>query len=198
MEKHILERYSRTLDGRVIIDITAEKVEDLYNNFDKSAPYIKQDLEQELVDYIVASVREVGKERFAIRFNFTSAVDDTLTSRVKTSIHKYFIYLKELEMRELKRMFRTSLILFSIGAAILTISVWVNQKVASDTSVIGSVFAEGLTVAAWVSLWEALATFLINWSPHRRQIKLYEHIADAPVLFDKVSSMVQETDNAFP
>jgi hypothetical protein len=105
-------------------------------------------------------------------------------SRLKISINKYFLYLKDLEVRELKGMFRTSLILLLVGIAILTLSVWLNRFIQVHETVVSRVFAEGLTVAAWVSLWEALATFLINWLPHRRHIKLYARVANAPVLFN--------------
>ena len=44
--------------------------------------------------------------------------------------------------------------------------------------------AEGLTVAVWVSLWEALATFLIKWIPYRKKISLYKRIANAEVMFN--------------
>jgi hypothetical protein len=52
-----------------------------------------------------------------------------------------------------------------------------------DTTVLSRVFSQGLTVAAWVSLWEALATFLVNWTPYSRQIRMYERIAETPVQF---------------
>ena len=44
MNNSILDRYSRLDDKRIIIDVTANRVEDLYNNFDQNAPYIKKDL----------------------------------------------------------------------------------------------------------------------------------------------------------
>jgi hypothetical protein len=58
-----------------------------------------------------------------------------------------------------------------------------NERLDAEASVMGSVFAEGLTVAAWVSLWESLATFLIHWTPRRRRIRLFESIAQSDVLF---------------
>jgi len=188
MAKHILDRYSRTDDGRLIVDIAAPRIEDLYNYYDKSAPYLKKDLEPELVDYIVECVKEVGTEPFALQFTFDAMVDPDPMSRLQDSINRYFLYLKELELREIKRMFRTSLILLLVGVAILTLSVWEHKLLAGNDTVVGQVLAEGLTVAAWVSLWNALATFLINWAPHHNQIRLYERIAAAPVLFRPVRS----------
>jgi hypothetical protein len=46
--------------------------------------------------------------------------------------------------------------------------------------------SEGLTVAAWVSLWEALANFLIHWPPHNKELKVYDRLASAAVIFQKV------------
>lgn len=183
MKKQILDRYSRTSDNKIILDISAGKVGDLYNDFDKNAPYVKKDLDQNLVEYIIDSVREIGKEDFIIQFRLQSSADANLTSRVKTSIHNYFQYLKELEFRELAIMTRTSFILLTIGVLILCLSVWVNQKIADYGDIITHVFAEGLNVAAWVSLWNAIATFLINWAPHRRKIIMYEQILKAKILF---------------
>ena len=183
MKKPILDRYSRTSDNKIILDISAGKVEDLYNDFDKNAPYVKKDLDQDLVEYIIDSVREIGKEDFVIQFRLKSPADTNLTSRVKTSIHNYFLYLKDLEFRELARMKRTSFILLVIGVLILCLSVWINQKIAGYGEIITHVFAEGLNVAAWVSLWNAIATFLINWVTHRKRIIMYEQISKATVLF---------------
>ena len=186
MQKPILDRYSRSSDGSLIIEIAADKVEDLYNDYQKSAPFLKKDLEQELVDYIVDSVSEIGNEKILLQFSISGVTGQERIARVKLSIREYFHYLMELESREMRRMFRTSLILFLIGITLLVLLLWFNQLVQTHDSMLTRILTEGLTVAAWVSLWEALATFLINWAPHRRQIKLFRRIADAPVAFDGV------------
>lgn len=183
MKKKILERYSRTPDNKLRIDIAAGKVADLYNDFDKHAPYRKKELDPDLVDYIVDSVSEIGREEFVIHFRFQEAADRELTKRVEKSVQNYFLYLKDLELRELAKMTSTSLLLFAIGVVILSLSVWTSQKIEGQGGVIAHVFAEGLNVAAWVSLWNAIATYLINWMPHRRQRKLYERVAGAAIHF---------------
>ncbi|MEZ5541033.1 MAG: hypothetical protein R3F42_03220 [Pseudomonadota bacterium] len=183
METPILDRYTRTDDGRLIIDIAANRVEELYSDYDNTANFLKKDLEPDLVEYLVESVREIGAEPFAVRFSFARAVDSDSTSRVMQSINTYFTYLVHLETRELKQMFRTSFIMLLAGLALLTLSVRVNLYVEHSEAVIARVFAEGLTVAAWVALWNALATFLLNWAPYRRLLALYQRIAQAPVLF---------------
>jgi hypothetical protein len=183
MKKDFLDRYSCTDDGKVIVDITADRIEYLYNDFDKHTPYIKKELDQGLVDYLVDCVREIGNKEFLIKFRLAESVDYELQSRVQTSIHNYFLYLKDLEVREMKQMLRTALILLLAGFTILTLSIWYNEHFIVRASVIYKVFSEGLTVAAWIALWESLATFLINWAPHQRRIRLFKRIAGAEVLF---------------
>lgn len=184
MKKNILERYTQLSNNRYLIDITAGKVSDLYNDFDKNTPYVRKELDQDLVEYIADSVRDLGKHDFVIQFHLLEAADETMQARIIASINSYFLYLKSIEINELARVMRISLIYFVVGIFLLFLSVWVNQKLSIESPVITTVFAQGLTVAAWVALWEALATFLVNWTPFSRQIKMYERIAHAPVSFN--------------
>ena len=183
MKSNILERYKQMPDGTYIIDITAEKVSDLYNDFDKHTPYVRKELDQDLAEYISDSARELDKENFIIQFSLPEMPEEVMKTRITRSINSYFLYLKSIELSELGHVIRTSLIYFVIGIALLSLTVWVNMSLVTDTSVINQVFAQGLTVAAWVSLWEAIATFLVNWTPYSRKIKLYERIANTTVKF---------------
>lgn len=183
MKRNILERYPQTPEGHYIIDINAGKVSDLYNDFDKHMPYVRKDLDQDLAEYLSDSARDLSNEDFVIRLQFIEPPEDVMKERITTSIKSYFVYLKTIEINELSRLMRTSLIFFFIGMSLLFLSVWVNEQLAVESTVVSKVFAEGLTVAAWVSMWEALATFIVNWTPYTRKIKLYERIASAPVYF---------------
>lgn len=166
-----------------MVEIDAGSIKDLYNDFDRHAPYIRKELDAGLVDYLIESVTEIGKEDFIIQFRLTQLEDDNLMERVKISIHNYFLYLVEREHREVSRMLRTSLIYFIIGIVILFLSFWINHQITDHDTFIAHVLTEGLNVAAWVSLWTAIATFLINWVPQRNIIKVYKRISHAPIFF---------------
>lgn len=183
MKKEILERYEHTPDGEIIIDISAKRAEDLYSNFDKKSHFLKKDLNQDLVEYLIDSATEIEGEEFIIRFNFEADVESEVTSRVSNSVNRFFTYLQEHEHRKMKDMLRKSIILFVVGVIIAGISVFMNQSELMEKSIAFAVVAEGLTVAAWVSLWESLATFLIRWMPYKKKILLYEHIANAKIIF---------------
>lgn len=184
MRKKALSRYLRTDENKIIIEIAAEKIENLYDNFDKYAPNVRKELDQGLVEYLIDSVSEIGNEKFVVKFRLSVLTDEELIERVKLSIHNYFLYLIEREKRELTIMSRTSLIYFLIGISILSLSIWVDQTLIADEAFIYHVLTEGLNVAAWVLLWHAIATFFINWTPHHRVIKLYTRITQAKIYFE--------------
>jgi hypothetical protein len=187
-KREFLNRYERTPEGKLIIDVAAPKVEDLYEFYDKTAPYVKRDLDPDLVDYLIACAKELRTKDFMIRFTLQSAPGDDSLARVKHSVANFFHYLAEVERDKTRSLVRRSLLLLGIGLGILSISVWVNTALGPERGVVANVFAEGLTVAAWVSLWEALATFLIDWGPHRRRVKLYGHLATASLVLGPASA----------
>lgn len=183
MKRNILGRYERDEAGNSIIDVAAARVEDLYNNFDKSAPYVRRDLDGDLAEYLVGCARELGAEPFIVRFTLAVAPEGRNLSRIRRSLKSYFLYQAEIEAGSLFQMARRSAILFAIGVAILSVLAWLDQLRGPDRSIVANVFGEGLMIVAWISLWEALATFLIEWFPHRRKVRLYRRLAHAELVF---------------
>ena len=185
--KGILSRYARADDGSVIIDVYTDRPEYLYNDFDRKAPYTKKDLDPDFVDYLIGCAKEVGKHSFFIRVNLPSVPTEEVASRVRNSIASYFTYLISAEEDDMRKALRTSVIFLMTGLGLLVLSVWSHQRFLAPESLVGRVMSEGLTVAAWVSLWEALANFLIQWPPHNRELKLYRRLANATVVFQELS-----------
>jgi len=198
MKKPIISRYELTEKNEIIIDASVRSVEDLYNNFDRTADYMKKDLDQEFVDYVTDCVREIGKRPFVIRISLSTLRDNTVMDRVRRSIRTFFLYLKETEKRKLRAMLRRSLVLFVIGLALLVPAIAATRRYSSSEGVLAEVFAQGLTVAAWVSLWEAIANLFIEWYPRRQDIKRYDYITNAPVMFRQLSEDQSAAGNVAP
>ena len=182
--RNILNRYNRLDDGRFVIDVAAGRVRDLYNDFDKCAPYVKKDLDEDLVEFLCDCGRELTGKPFVIRLDLAEEPEDALRERIKTSIGNYFVYRKARELRQIEQRLKSSLTLLLVGVGLLLLSLWVNRITEYSSGVVAYVFAEGLTVAAWVSLWEAVGTFVIHWAPHRRLMKMYTALSRAPVYIE--------------
>lgn len=184
MKKTILERYERNAQGELIVNISAPRVEELYNNFDKKAHFLKKDLNDDLVTYLIESVGEIEGEPFLLQFSFDEKPSNEGMLRVSQSIARFFYYMRDLEEKKMREMVRSSFILIIIGVILAFFAVVMHQDESTQSDVFYGVVAEGLTVAAWVSLWEALATFLIKWRPFRKKIALYKEIANAKIHFE--------------
>jgi len=53
------------------------------------------------------------------------------------------------------------------GLVLLVLAILANRNLSLHKGVIAEVFARGLTIAAWISLWEALVNIFLEWQPHR-------------------------------
>lgn len=193
MQKPVLGRYSITAEGEIIIDVAASRVQDLYNDFDRNAPYVRRDLDQDFSDYLLDCAKEIGRKSFVIRITLGQMPSDEVIARVKQSIHNYFCYLGEMKKKKIKRANTTSLILLTVGLSVFSVVMLINKITGARPVFLANLLIEGLTVAAWVSLWEALATFLIRRSPLRRTIDLVDRLADAPVFFTTYEASEKET-----
>lgn len=182
MKKEILERYERNANDEIIINISTDKIEDLYNNFDRRSPFLKKDLSEDFVTYLIDCVSEIDQQKFVIHINFETPTQTSSLSRIKNSIHNFFLYMKELETKQMRSRAKTSGILLCVGAVLAFIALLMNTSTLVNENLFLGVIAEGLSVATWVALWEALATFLIRWMPSRKKIFLYEQIAQADVV----------------
>jgi len=183
MKRTIEDRYERTEDGQIVLDVSVQSVEHLYNDFDRTAPYLKKDLDQAFVDHLTDSVREIRDRDFVVRISLSQMPDEIVMERVRKSIRTFHTYLRDLELRAVAALLRRSSVLFVIGLVLLALAIEVTRRVSSDEGVLAGVFAQGLTIAAWVSLWEALANLFLEWHPHRQNIRLYGRIMNAPVVF---------------
>ncbi len=180
--KDIIERYELATDGKVIIDVSVQTVEHLYSNFDRTAPYLKKDLEDEFMDYLTESAREIGRLPFVIRISLGQMPGDVVQDRVRNSIRTYCEYLQKVERREILGMYRRALVLFVVGLALMAMAIEA-RRLPWVEGVLEEVLSQGLTVAAWVSLWTAITNVFLEWHPHRRNFRLYDRIGNAPVMF---------------
>lgn len=188
MKKTIVDRYEMTEANEVIIDVSVKTIEHLYHNFDRTAPYYRKELDEEFADYLTGCVREIRKRDFVIRISLETNPPEALMERVRNSIRSYFLYLKEVEIQEVQRMLKKSLILFGVGLVLLALAIMTARRSATTGSgVVTEVFAQGLTIAAWVSLWEAIANLFLEWQPHRLNIGLLKRISNAPVVFRRLT-----------
>ena len=70
MKNSITNRYDKNSNDELVINISAVKVEDLFEDYDKKSTFIKKDLKESLEKYLIQSVEEIGNYPFIIKFYF--------------------------------------------------------------------------------------------------------------------------------
>ncbi|HED31245.1 MAG TPA: hypothetical protein ENN50_06115 [Prosthecochloris aestuarii] len=182
MTSSILDRYDSLPDGRVVIDVSAERPEELFERFDRSAPYLKKDLSVELVSYLMECVREIGEVTFAIRFRFSVHGQGDICKRTSQAIGEYFSYRIHAERLAIRKTVLSSLLLVLFGVVVLGVSIHMRFHLPPDPSLVRALLYEGVTIAAWIVLWEAFATFVFKWFSARNRIARYCRLRDAQVI----------------
>ena len=183
MKEDISSRYESHSNRRLAIDVSVARIEELFEDFDSAASYVKKDLDQDFVDYLVESVQEIGGYDFVIRINLPLQVQERHRKRVRKSIKSYFRYLELIERRKLRKMLWKSFFLFCLGMLLLTISMSLKGNLGHLSGVMQELLVEGLTVAAWVSLWSSFGGLIFKLAGIISDIRIYRRIATREVVF---------------
>ena len=184
--QQLLSRYERSPEGEVFIDVSVRGVEDLFNYFDRAAAFRKKDLDQDFVDYLIDCVREIKGEPFVVRIILQRDEEMERLDRTRRAIKNFFKYLKDVEHGACQRLLRRSLLYFLLGLSLLSLSLAGGAFI--GPRVFGNLLSEGLTIAAWVSMWQAFAQLIFDLPPHIHTIRIYKRIMWAPVIFAETTT----------
>ena len=186
MRPSITDRYEKNADGITILDVTINKIEELYDRFDIVASYKKKDLNEEFTEYLLECANELKKEPFLLRINLLEANNEAKNKRLKSSIRHYFTYLRELELREIQKHLTRAAYSLSFGIIMVFLSFYLDSHYKTAHSIITDISIEGITIVAWVSVWEASTNLIFKWGPHYKKRKLYGKIANSEVQFRQI------------
>lgn len=75
------------------------------------------------------------------------------------------------------------MILLTLGIVMLSVSIYLNLTFDLDDAIVEGVMAEGLVIAAWVSVWEGLAALLMNWRLLLNDRRIYRRLSVAEYAF---------------
>ena len=189
--RDILDRYEVLPDGRAVIEVAATSVSELYNNFDRNAPFIRKDLDEELASYLKDCCRELGRQEFVVRFVLQQLPDEAQRVRVASSMFTYFHYLAELERRDILAALRRGGILFLAGVLAIGLEFSVAATIKNLEPLAAKIILEGLTILSWVAVWECTVTLVGGVPGAWRRLRRLRRLATAEVQFASLSAEVR-------
>jgi hypothetical protein len=165
-----------------LIEVKVQTLHQLFNSMDPS-PFHERDLDHDAEQFILSWAQE-----YPIRVPLklvvhlgqkpeASEVDHLLAE----SVHHYFAYRYELNLREFRRLMREGWTSLLIGFTFLALCVTVAQTAATHLGQLQVILREGLTIIGWVAMWRPLDIYLYRWWPLRRLGKVLRKLGEMPV-----------------
>lgn len=180
--KSVLERYEK--EGSLyVIQISTDYFRDLFNEFDRTASFIKRDLNYDFAEYLVDSAEDLDGRDFILSLNLHSESKSIeLEDKVNKGIDNYFEY--ETNIMEKKKTQIRKRILLHIFLAVLCFFVSYSlNKIISADSFLHMLFVESTLLAAWVLMWPVFSEFIYNLLSIRKKTDIYKKLIDAELKF---------------
>lgn len=171
----------RIENGVALIELRLSRIAQLFNSLDPS-PFHQKDLDHDAEEYIFGAAREIGPAtpfKIVIHLPRSEMADAQAT---KEAIQNYFGYRLDTTQRDLRYELHLGRIALLIGLGFLFACVVARefvQRLGKTTLV--DLLAEGLLISGWVAMWRPLNIFLYDWWPIRRNVRVFQRLAQADV-----------------
>lgn len=181
--KNIHQMFERNSKNEILIDIYADEIEDIFNDYDNSSSFAKRLLKDDFIDYISGSVDEIQSQNFVIKINLGKEKrNPEAEEKLIKSIQNNFSYLKYLDQRKFKHLIYSSTIYSIIGILFISYAM-ILRNGANPLPLTYQVFGEGLTIAGWVALWQVISNIISEWMPIYGRIRNCNRILDSRIIF---------------
>lgn len=146
--------------GRVIIQISLDKYDDVFDDWD-SSPFKMRDIEDEFLDFIWDSIEDIPSHMDVIfEFSIPQALQNEQKEKVLISAlnHQFDYMLRKIKRQRIKDL-KETLRYFSIGVFFFIVFYTVFDEA---SSFISQIIKDGLFVGGWLFIWETFSNIFIK------------------------------------
>ena len=167
-----------------MIEVHVGELKQLFNSIDPS-PFRNKDLDREAEEFIVGWAKDLPHDAvlaLLVDLDREAGLPDE-AAVLRDAVHEFFRQRAEAYRRRLRELFRRGRTSLLIGLTVLAVAIAIGDFLATlmETSRIGEILRESLTIGGWVSMWRPLEIFLYDWWPIRREAQLSDRLAEMPV-----------------
>jgi hypothetical protein len=163
----------------VVIEISLNKVEQLYNSFDPS-PFHEKEIDEDADRYIFNAVREIGADK-AVKLAIylpSEAVGSPAAQALEQAIRSHYLYRLQTARRDLRHELGRGRKSLAIGLVFLAACMAAREVALSFLpSAVQRMMSEGLLIIGWVAMWGPLEVFLYGWWPIVGTCRILERLA---------------------
>lgn len=182
-------RYKHS-EGKRWVEVRVKSSQQLFDARDP-APFRERDLDENFVEYILASVKEFA---LSVPLKIVIYIEESESKNlgkelISEAIRSYFIYKIDLQTAELKNFIKRAQFFLVIGFIVLGLCIALAQSlsVPPPAGLIG-ILREGVVIFGWVSIWKPIELILFDWYPHWETIRFYKKliVTEIDIRFTKV------------
>jgi hypothetical protein len=163
--------------------LRVHEIAQLFNSMDPT-PFHNKDLDPKANEYIESWASTHSHDsHFHLTIHLEQWPEDgDPTAMLTEAIHNHFIYQAERTRRRLRQVLQQGRISLFIGVAFVSLCLIVADFIGSMGEGPGHRIArESLSIVGWVAMWRPMQTFLYDWWPIQRKIRLYLMLGTAHV-----------------
>ena len=165
------------------LELRVREIGQLFNSMDPT-PFLNKDLDREAEAYIetwALGFPPDSRLHITIHLEHLPAEGDP-SALMTEAIHNYFDYKAGLVRGELKQLLKQGRISLLIGVTFVTVCLVAADAIGLlGTGTAFTIAHESLTIVGWVAMWRPLQTFLYDWWPLARRIRVCRTLRHAHV-----------------
>ncbi len=176
-----LQTYNRDENGAFQIRVALDKYEDIYDDWDP-APFRRRDIEENFIEYIWESALDIPiREKIIVLFLMNAEVRNAKKEEQLTrALNNHFTYLLRKSERAYLMEQAESLRYFILGIILVVLAY---SDFFGSVNLWVKIFEEGVTVGAWVLLWEAFSNLFIECRSIRQEQKIIKRFLQTRYIF---------------
>lgn len=165
-----------------LVEVKLSNISQLFNSFDPS-PFIEKDLDDEVENYIIQSVREFAIQTpLKLVFYLPADKQEEGTRILPEAIHHYFDYRRQNSEKELRTTFRQGRTSLIIGLVFLFTCISTNELANwLANGPLTHILQEGLAIIGWVAMWRPVEIFLYDWWSIKNNQELYDKLSQMEI-----------------
>lgn len=177
VEMKMKHRY-RHAEGKRWIEIRIKSPQQLFDSRDP-APFWERDLDDDFVEYVVASAREFSiSTPLKIVIHVEEKEHKELPKEaIREAIRSYLMYRIDVQRSELKSFVKRAQVFLVIGLLILISCLSIAQGMTlSQPPGWEGILRDGIVIFGWVSIWKPIELILFDWYPIYETLRFYKKL----------------------
>jgi len=171
----------------ILLSLDRDILPGYYNPHD-NAPLYKRQLNTELENYILNSVRTAKRNtKLFFKISYRNEADAEFAEPLVYAIRRHFAESKAITITDFENFKRRAFKLLLVSLAVVTISHGILPLLLTgEKNTIHDGLSNSLNVFSWVILWKPIDKLIFYWNPYLKDISIFSKLEKAEMILEQI------------